>query len=103
MPQARLAILGANERPVIYNHRNRATDLSRDGQGEVVAPSGNQRNLNSAARGFRDGGLVRFGHLPSAVQKCAVNIQRNQTHRHALIVPRNLASPSPVILFAEKE
>jgi hypothetical protein len=67
MSQARLAILRSNERAVIYDHRNRAIDLSRYGQGEVVSPSGDQRNLDPPACGFCNGSAIRLRHLPSAV------------------------------------
>jgi hypothetical protein len=87
MAQARLAILRPNQRTVVHDHRYRAADFSRHGQGKIVASSGNERNLNPPAGRFYNSGSVRLRHFPSAVQKRAVNIQRNQTHGHTHIVP----------------
>jgi len=56
--------------------------LPRHGQGEIKAPSGDDRNLDSRGRSRFNGPDVRGGHLRRTVKQGAVDIERNQSNRH---------------------
>ncbi len=86
MPQMRFAVLRADERSVAHNHRQWRIDFAGDGHGEVVAATGDEGHLDATARRFGDRDAVRFRQLPLAVQKRAVNIQRDEAHGHLFIV-----------------
>src|SRR5215813_5102954 len=92
----RLAVVGANQRAVVADHRERSIKLSRDGHGEIVAAPGHESDLDAAARGLGDGRAIGFGQVPAAVEQRAVDVQRDEAYRHGPIIEGNGAGFGPV-------
>ena len=75
--QVRLPVLRANHRSVADDHGQRCFDLAGDGQREIVAPARDQGDFNTSPRSGCDSRAIGLGKLPAAVQKRAINIQRD--------------------------
>ena len=87
MAHVRVALLGADHRAVIHDHRQGRGNLLRHGQGEIVAAAGYQSDFDAAARGFGDGFTVRGGDFPAAVEQRAINIESDQSNCHDSSAP----------------
>ena len=84
--QMRAAIIRADERAVVDDHGERSLELARYGHGEVVAAARDKGDVDAAASRFGDGGAVGFRHLPTAVEKGPVDVQRDEANGHGSIV-----------------
>ena len=80
------AVFGAEERAVVDDHGERGVDLLRDGEGEVVAASGDEGDFDAAASGFGDGGAVALGDSEAAAEERTVNVERDELDGHVSIV-----------------
>lgn len=89
MANVSVAIVGANERAVVDDHRERRLDFLRDRKSKIVTAAGDQGDFDAAAGSFGDGYTVSLRDLPAAVQKGAVDIQGNEANRHRSIIAWN--------------
>src|SRR5213078_1319624 len=87
MPQMRAAFFRANQRAIVHYHGEGRIPLARNRHSEVLAPTGDQRHLDAAARRFGDSLAVGLRKLPAAIQERAVDIERDESHSHSLILP----------------
>ncbi len=86
MADESFAVLGADEGAVVDDHGERGIDLLGDGEREIVAAAGDEGDFDAAAGGFGDGGAVTLGDRKAAAEERAVNIERDELHRHISIV-----------------
>lgn len=82
------SIGGANQRAVIDDHGERRMDLADNGQGEIVAASGDDHDFDAPVRGFGNGGLIGWGNLPATVEERAVDVEGNKANCHRSSVPK---------------
>ena len=85
--QVRRAGTRFNHGSIVDDHGYRARELLRNRRGEVVAPSRDKGDFDSASGCVGDGSPINFRKLGLAVEKRAVNVERNQANRHRAILP----------------
>ncbi len=83
----RPAFFRANQRAIVHDHGQRRVQLARHRHGKVIAPPGDQRHLDAPARRFRNCRAIGLGKLPAGIQQRSVDVQRNQSHGHSVILP----------------
>src|SRR5579862_6763867 len=86
MLQASDAVAGFHERAIIHDHRGKRAQLLGDWASKIETPSGDQRDLDPGLHRVCDRAAVGFGNLEGAVEKRAVNINRDEANRHPDIV-----------------
>ena len=75
-------ILRFHDRPIGYDHGERAGNLPCNRQCEIEPAPGHQRDLDASFHSSLDGVPVGFGYFRGAVQQGAVDIECNESYTH---------------------
>ena len=91
MPQMCFAVERFDQSAVVHDQPQFAIKLLGHRPGKIEAPSSNEQDLDSARRGFHNGGAIRLRDFPMAVEQRAVNVHRQKLYGHASILASSRA------------